>query len=96
MRHEQTKKQQTPGASLKTSTPTAPSSKEKKTSEPNEGEGNRTAARRYDTATVEYIESGRSEPAAKAASEALDGPEGEELREAERFAKKGDPKHSSS
>ena len=57
------------------------------TPEPNEGEGNRTAARRYDKATEEYVKSGRADAAAKRAAEALDGPEGDELRRAEEEAK---------
>ena len=60
--------------------------------QPNEGEGNRTAARRYDTATEAYIASGRAPAAAKAAADALDGPEAKELREAEKIGKAGHPK----
>ncbi len=66
-----------------------------KTSQPNEGEGNRTAARNYDNAVEAYAESGRSESAAKAAASALEGPEGDDLRAAEEFAKKGQPKGKS-
>ena len=57
----------------------------------NEGEGNRTAARNYDAATERYIESGRVEIAAEAAEEALDGPEGNELRAAEQRARASPP-----
>jgi hypothetical protein len=46
-------------------------------------EQGRAAARHYDEATERYIESGRVEEAAKRAREALDGPEGDDLREAE-------------
>jgi hypothetical protein len=53
----------------------------------NEGEGNKTAARRANKAMTEYAHSGRVEPAAQVAKEALDGPEGEELRQAEELAK---------
>jgi hypothetical protein len=49
----------------------------------NEGEGSRSAARNYDKATEKYVKSGRVEEAAKEAEAALDGPEGDELREAE-------------
>jgi hypothetical protein len=49
----------------------------------NEGEGSRSAARNYDKATAQYVKSGRVEEAAKKAEAALDGPEGDELREAE-------------
>ncbi|WP_394845085.1 hypothetical protein LZC95_49535 [Pendulispora brunnea] len=52
--------------------------------EPNEGEGSRTGARQYDAATEKYIQSGRVEKAAKEAKRAVEGPEGEELRAAER------------
>ncbi|HVY48139.1 MAG TPA: hypothetical protein VHB21_19760 [Minicystis sp.] len=54
----------------------------------NEGEGSRTAARRYDEATEKFIESGQVEDAAKEAEEALDGPEAEELAEAEAEGKR--------
>ena len=53
------------------------------TTEPNEGEGSRTAARRYNEATRKYVESGRAEEAAKRAKEALEGDEAEALAEAE-------------
>jgi hypothetical protein len=49
----------------------------------NEGEGSRTAARRYNDATREFIDSGKVGEAAQKAKEAVDGPEGEELRRAE-------------
>ena len=49
----------------------------------NEGEGNKTAARRYDAAQEAYVASGKSEAAAQAAKEAYDGPEGASLRQAE-------------
>ena len=53
----------------------------------NEGEGSRTATRSYDAATRKYVESGRVEPAAKAARDALAGPEGQTLRDAEARAR---------
>jgi hypothetical protein len=53
----------------------------------NEGEGNKTAARRYNRATVEYGQSGRVERAAKAAEKALEGPERAELERAEQVGK---------
>ena len=53
----------------------------------NEGEGNKTAARRYDAAQEAYVASGKSEAAAQAAKEALDGPEGDALRQAEAFGR---------
>lgn len=55
----------------------------------NEGEGNKTAARRANEAMTEHAHSGRVEPAAQAAKEALDGPEGDELRAAEEQGKLG-------
>jgi hypothetical protein len=55
----------------------------------NEGEGSRTAARRYD----EAVEKAAKDPehvkkAAEAARKALEGPEGAKLREAEERGKK--------
>jgi hypothetical protein len=58
-----------------------------KSADANEGEGNRTAARRYNRATEEYARSGRVEPAAKAAEKALEGPERAELERAEEAGK---------
>lgn len=51
----------------------------------NEGEGSKTAARRYDKKAERY--SG-DEPEAREAREAVDSDEGEELEEAEREGKK--------
>jgi hypothetical protein len=59
----------------------------------NEGEGNKTAARRYNEATQQYIESGKVEPAAKEAEAALDGPEAEELELAEEEGKRPGEDH---
>ena len=53
----------------------------------NEGEGNRTAARRYNQATEQYARSGKVQPAARKAEEALDSDEGEELNQAEKQGK---------
>ncbi len=53
----------------------------------NEGEGNRTAARRYDAGVAETVASGKVDEAARQAEEALDGPEGDALREAEKEGK---------
>jgi hypothetical protein len=58
-------------------------------SQKNEGEGNRTAARRYDRAVEETVKSGTVPAKARAAARALDGPEGKELRRAEAQAKRG-------
>jgi hypothetical protein len=53
----------------------------------NEGEGNKTAARHYNEATQKYVESGKVDDAAREAQEALEGPEGEALRRAEKEGK---------
>lgn len=50
---------------------------------PNEGEGNRTAAKEYNKSQKDFAKSGKVEDAAKKAREAVEGSEGEELREAE-------------
>jgi hypothetical protein len=60
--------------------------------DPNEGEGNRTAARHYNDATERYIASGHAGKAAEAAANALDGDEAEALRKAEEEGKAGHPK----
>jgi hypothetical protein len=52
----------------------------------NEGEGSRTAARRYDAGAEKMAKSGKVEELARKAKEALDGPEAEEL---ERAVKQG-------
>jgi hypothetical protein len=53
----------------------------------NEGEGSKSAARRYAESTQAFIESGKVDEAAHNASDALEGPEGEELRRAEQETK---------
>ncbi len=53
----------------------------------NEGEGSKSAARHYAESTQKFIESGKVDEAAHEASEALSGPEGEELRRAEQEGK---------
>jgi hypothetical protein len=55
--------------------------------DPNEGEGNITAARRYDRASEAYGRSGRVDEAANAARKALETPEREELERAEQEAR---------
>ena len=60
-----------------------------KTKQPNEGEGNTTAARNYDKATEKFIKSGRVEKSAEEAKRAVDGPEGDALRKAEEKGKRG-------
>jgi hypothetical protein len=73
-------------SSPKRSSPAAPISR---TGQKNEGEGNRTAARRYDSAVEKTVKSGTVPAKARAAARALDGPEGNELRRAEARAKRG-------
>jgi hypothetical protein len=56
----------------------------------NEGEGSRTAARRYDEKATQAAEDDEHvKEAAEAAEEALEGDEGDALREAEVRGKKG-------
>jgi hypothetical protein len=54
----------------------------------NEGEGNHTAAKQYNDAQKSFAQSGKVEPAAKAAARAVDGPEAAELRKAEKIPKR--------
>lgn len=64
-------------------------------SQKNEGEGNRTAAREFNQAQQSFAKSGKVEGKAKEAREAVEGPEGDKLREAElvgrRHAAEEDP-----
>lgn len=53
----------------------------------NEGEGNRTAARRYNDSQKAFVDAGKVDEAARAAKEALEGDEREELEDAEQTAK---------
>lgn len=55
----------------------------------NEGEGSRTAARRYNAGVEKTVRRGQIEPKAREAARALDKPEGRELRRAEKRAKAG-------
>jgi hypothetical protein len=80
-----TKTAQTPGYEGKTDTNAGKPGFE------NEGEGNKTAARNYNKATEEYSKSGRAETAASEAKKALDGPEADELKDAEEEGKRGEP-----
>ena len=54
-----------------------------------EGEGSYQATHRYNEAVSRHAQNGDTERLAKEAAEALDGPEGEELRKAEEEAKRG-------
>jgi hypothetical protein len=49
----------------------------------NEGEGNKTAARRYNEDQQEFVKEGRVDEAAKKARDAVEGKEGDELEQAE-------------
>jgi hypothetical protein len=49
---------------------------------PNEGEGSRSGARAYDKAAEKFAKSGKVEEKARAARQAVDGPEGKELERA--------------
>jgi len=55
----------------------------------NEGEGNRTADRKYREGVRLHVESGAPKPAGEEAERALEGAEAEELRRAEEAAKAG-------
>ena len=57
--------------------------------QPNEGEGSRSAARRYNEGVERTVRSGKVEEAAETAKDALDGPEADELRRAEEEARAG-------
>ncbi len=51
--------------------------------QPNEGEGSRTGAQKYDEGARRFVKSGKVEEKAREAQEALDSPQGEELTTAE-------------
>jgi hypothetical protein len=53
----------------------------------NEGEGNKTAAREYNDAQQRFVSDGKVEAAARDAEQALEGPERQELLEAEAIGK---------
>ena len=53
----------------------------------NEGEGNHTAAREFNKAQTDFAKSGKVKPAADDAASAIDGPEGEKLRQAEELGR---------
>ena len=54
-----------------------------KGSQPNEGEGNRSAAREYNQRAKRFANSGQVEKKAREAQQAVDGEEGDELARAE-------------
>jgi hypothetical protein len=55
----------------------------------NEGEGSRSAARRYDSGAEKMAHSGKVDTLAQKAKDALGGKEAEELKRAEAAGKKG-------
>ena len=50
----------------------------------NEGEGNKTAAREYNKDTTAFAKSGQVEGKAREAKQAVEGKDGDKLRDAER------------
>ncbi len=50
----------------------------------NEGEGNRTAAKKYNDEQAAFAKSGKVQAAAKEAKKAVEGPEAAKLKEAEK------------
>ena len=54
-----------------------------------EGEGSYTAARRYNDGVAETVQRGNTEELGKEAKDALEGPEGDSLRRAEKIGKHG-------
>lgn len=56
-----------------------------------QGEGNYDATRRYDEGVKQSVEKGNAEELARKAKQALEGPEGEELRKAEEKGRSGEP-----
>jgi hypothetical protein len=64
------------------------SQKTKPTQERNEGEGNRTAARRYNDAQRRFVQSGKVEDKAREAEQSLDSSERRELERAEATGKR--------
>jgi hypothetical protein len=62
--------------------------KVKGSKQPNEGEGNRTAARRYNEAQRRFVQSGQVEEKAREAKKALEGSEQREMERAEAIGKR--------
>jgi hypothetical protein len=59
-----------------------------------EGEGSYSATRAYNAGLAKSVEAAHSDELGEKASQALDGPEGDSLREAERIGKTGHAKRS--
>ena len=72
-----------------TSKQTTPRRKKKSegSSGPNEGEGNRTAARAFNADERKFVDSGQVEQKAREAEHAFEGAEGDQLRRAEELGK---------
>ena len=68
--------------------PKAKTSQPKETVQRNEGEGNRTAARRFNKAQQEFVKKGKVEEKAREAEHALEGDAREELERAEEEGKR--------
>jgi len=66
-----------------------PAARPSRSGQQNEGEGSKTAARRYGRAVQKTVRSGVVAEKARQAARALEGPEGSELRRAEALAKRG-------
>jgi hypothetical protein len=64
----------------------------KKKSDGVEGEGSYTATHNYNEGVEKSVKAGHSEELGKQAKKALEGPEGESLRQAEKAAKAGQTK----
>lgn len=62
--------------------------KKDKSPQKNEGEGSRSAARAYNEAQKRFVGSGKVEEKAKEAEAAVEGKEGDTLREAELIGKR--------
>ena len=60
--------------------------------QPNEGEGSRTAAQRYNQGVQDTVRSGKLAEGARKAREAIEGPEAEELARAEEEGMKKPPR----
>ncbi|HEX6841900.1 MAG TPA: hypothetical protein VF113_10225 [Stellaceae bacterium] len=60
----------------------------KDNTQPNEGEGNRTAAREYNQAQQDFARSGKVPEKAKEARKAVEGVEADALRDAELVGKR--------
>ena len=61
----------------------------KESVEPVEGEGSHSASRRYNEGATKHAKDADVEGLARKAADALDGPEGDDLRKAEAEAKRG-------